>query len=168
MSAQTVIDSLEFARTEQTLRGGLPIADLARLRDDLYDALGVVDFVVRGGHDARHRPTLGLEVSGLLHLRCQRCLGCLEHLFQLASSLLLAEPGAAESVALDDEESDWIEASAQLDVAALVEDEIILALPYSPRHPEGECRAATGPAPPTGQEKQSAFAKLATLKRDST
>src|SRR5262245_33883905 len=112
MSAQTVIDSLEFARTEQTLRGSLPVSGLTRLREELYDTLGLVEFVAQGGHDFRRRPTLGLEVSGVLHLKCQRCLGHLEHPLHLASTLLLAAPGTP-----DQEEGEWIEASAELDVA---------------------------------------------------
>jgi uncharacterized metal-binding protein YceD (DUF177 family) len=45
-----------------------------------------------------------------------------------------------------------------------VEDEIILALPYSPRHDDGQCRP--GGASPAKDEPETAFAKLATLKRD--
>ena len=164
MSAQTVIDSLEFARTEQILRGSLPIPGLTRLQDSLYDAVGLVDFVVQGGHDARRRPTLSLEVSGVLHLRCQRCLGQLDYPLQLAGTLLLGNPGDTAAGELADEANEWIEASAQLDVASLVEDEIILGLPYSPRHPEGQCRLRQdGLARDT---QQSAFEKLAALKRD--
>jgi uncharacterized protein len=164
MSAQTVIDSLEFARTEQILRGSLPIPGLTRLQDSLYDAVGLVDFVVQGGHDARRRPTLSLEVSGVLHLRCQRCLGQLDFPLRLVGTLLLGSPGDAAPDGPADEESEWIEASAQLDVASLVEEEIILGLPYSPRHPEGQCRARHDAQ--AGDTQQSAFEKLAALKRD--
>ena len=53
MSAQvrTVIDSLEFARTGQTLRGSLPVSGLTRLQDSLYDTLGAGRF--RGAGRAR-------------------------------------------------------------------------------------------------------------------
>jgi len=164
MSAQTVIDSLEFARTEQNLRGSLPIAGLTRLRDSLYDTLGLVDFVMQGGLDVRQRPTLSLKVSGVLHLRCQRCLGNFDYPLRLDSTLLLASPAEAASGALDEEEGEWIEPSAQLDVADLVEEEIVLGLPYSPRHADGQC----GPGGDllTKDEQQTAFAKLAALKRD--
>jgi uncharacterized protein len=164
MSAQTVIDSLEFARTGQILRGSLPIIDLTRLRDSLYDTLGLVDFVMQGGLDARHRPILSLEVSGVLHLRCQRCLGNVDYPLRLSNILLLASPAEADSGALDDEEGEWIEPAAQLDVAGLVEDEIVLGLPYSPRHADGEC--VPGGDSSARNEQQTAFAKLAALKRD--
>lgn len=166
MSAQTVIDSLEFARTEQTLRGSLPISSLARLREGLFDTFGLVDFVVQGGHDARHRPTLSVAVSGVVQLKCQRCLGRLDYPLHVGSSLLLASAAEAASGGLDEEESEWVEPSAQLDVASLVEDEIILGLPYSPRHADGQCRPTRDPS--NGDGHQSAFAKLAALKkRDS-
>ena len=64
--AQTVIDSLEFARTGQTLRGSLPLLGLARLKDSLADALGTVEFEVRGGEDARRLA----RQSGLVHRGC--------------------------------------------------------------------------------------------------
>jgi DUF177 domain-containing protein len=165
MSAQTVIDSLEFARTGQILRGSLPVTVMERLHDGLDDTLGLVDFVVQGGHDARHRPTLSLEVSGVLHLKCQRCLGHLDHLLRFGTTLLLVSPAEAAGGRLDDEEGECIEASAQLDIASLVEDEIILSLPYSPRHPDGQCSPNRSPSTRDGY--RSAFAKLETLKRNS-
>ena len=167
MSAQVsrvVIDSLEFARTGQTLRGSLAIAGLARLQDSLHDNHGQVDFVVQGGHDPRHRPTLKLEVSGVLHLKCQRCLGPFDFSLRLASTLLLASAAEAAAAELDEEESEWIEPSPALDVGSLVEDEIILGLPYSPRHAEEQCPAGRGESAPDAG--RSAFAKLAALRRD--
>src|SRR5262245_59197962 len=165
MSAQTVVDSLEFARTEQILRGSLPVVSLQRLHDDFYDTQGLVDFVVQGGQDARHRPTLTLEVSAVLHLKCQRCLGCLDHLLRLGTTLLLASTADAAAAGLDKEDDEWIEPSLELDIASLVEDEIILSLPYSPRHAEGQCRLILDSL--SEDEHRSAFAKLATLKRNS-
>ncbi|HZM46044.1 MAG TPA: YceD family protein [Burkholderiales bacterium] len=167
MSAQvsrTVIASLEFARTGQTLGGSLAVAELTRLQDSLYDTLGLVDFAVQGGYDSRGRPTLRLDVSGTLHLKCQRCLGQLDFPLRLASTLLLASAAEAAASRLDEEEVEWIEASPELDVGALVEDEIILCLPYSPRHAEEVCPA--GRPDPGGDASRSAFAKLAALRRN--
>jgi len=165
MSAQAVIDSLEFARTGQTLRGSLPIPTLIRLQGSLFDGPGEVWFEVKGGHDARRRPVLMLEIGGVLGLRCQRCLGRLDYALQLSNTLLLVSAGEVASGSLDEEDAEWVEASGELDVANLVEDEIILSLPYAPRHGEGLCRhninvVADGAV-------GSAFAKLAALKRNN-
>lgn len=164
MFAQAVIDSLEFARTEQTLHGNLPVPSLVRLQDSLHDALGQVEVIVRGGKDAQRRPIIRLDITGMLHLRCQRCLGRLDYPLQLGNSLLLVSQAEADSGALDEIEADWIVASRELDVAALVEDEIILSLPYAPRHAEEQCER--GAARDRDGGAASPFAKLATLKRD--
>ena len=165
MSAAAVIDSLEFARAQQHLRGSLEVATLTRLADVLFDTAGSVDYELRGARDARNRPQLGLTVSGELHLQCQRCLGLLEYGLDVANTLLLVPPGAeADDEDIDDPEApDMIEASPELDVASLIEDEVLLSLPLAPRHPDGTCQSrlrggqeGTGPSNP--------FAQLAALK----
>lgn len=163
MPAQTVIDSLEFARTGQSLRGSVLVSALARLRDSVDETPGVVEFRVKGGHDARRRPILCLDICGTLRLQCQRCLEALDYPLQLANTLLLVEAGEAAG-GLDEEDAEWIEASTELDVAALVEDEILLSLPYAPRH-EGECGKELAAA--KNGAGASAFARLAALKQES-
>jgi uncharacterized protein len=158
----TVIDSLEFAQTGQSLRGSLPIAGLTRLRESLADTLGEVEFVVQGGRDHRRRLILRLDVSGVLHLQCQRCLEALDHPLRFSNMLLLVEPGGAKDFEADDAE--WVEHSATLDVAELVEDEILLSLPYAPRHEAGSC--GPGPDSTAADARVSAFAKLAALKQN--
>jgi uncharacterized protein len=164
-STQTVIDSLEFARTGKTLRDSLPLPGLTRLRDSLVDTVGVVEFEVKGGQDARRRPILMLAIHGMLHLQCQRCLGAIEHPLQVLNTLLLVTAGESAAGNLDEEDAEWVEASGNLDVATLVEDEILLSLPYAPRHDEGSCRQA-GTAAADGGEA-SAFARLAQLKQNN-
>ena len=164
-SAQTVIDSLEFARTGQALHGSLLLPRLARLKDSLADTVGTVEFEVTGGRDLRHRPILKVAISGTLHLQCQRCLGAIDYPLQIVNTLLLVGAGEAAAGELDDEEIEWIEASRELDLATLIEDEILLSLPYAPRHEEGACRLL-GTAAAEGAVS-SAFAQLAALKRNT-
>ena len=161
----SVIDSVEFARSGQTLRGSLPIPQLARVKDSLADVLGNVEFLVQGAHDARRRPVLMVEIDGVLHLQCQRCLGLLEFPLRLATTLLLVSAGDAAQGEVDGEDVDWIEASGELDVATLVEDEILLSLPYAPRHAEGLCGQGMSLAVDTAAG--SAFAKLSALNRNT-
>lgn len=164
-SAQTVIDSLEFARTGQMLRGNLPLAGLARLKDSLADALGAVEFEVRGGEDTRRRPVLTVSIHGTLRLQCQRCLEALDHPLRVLNTLVLVTGSAVPASELDDEDGEWIEASRELDLAALIEDEILLSLPYAPRHEEGTCRPLRTAA--TDSATAAAFAGLAALKRNN-
>jgi uncharacterized protein len=163
MPAQTVIDSLEFARTGQVLCGNLPIAGLTRLKESLFDAAGEVQFELKGARDAHLRPALVIDISGVLQLQCQRCLEGMAFPLRLSNTLLL--DNSEHDSGLEEEDVEWIEASSELDVASLIEDEILLSLPYSPRHEEGRCREGARISAVTAES--SAFAKLAELKRKS-
>jgi len=165
MSAPPVIDSLEFARSEQQLGGSVPVASLKRLEDVLFDTVGDLDYQLSGTRDKRKRPQLALSVTGRLHLQCQRCLGLLDYAVDVASILVLVPRGARLDEDLDDPEApDAIEASSELEIAGLIEDEVLLSLPLAPRHREGECASRVGDRQ-NAAESASAFAKLATLKR---
>ena len=60
---------------------------------------------------------------------------------------------------------DAIEASTELDVAALIEDEVLLSLPLAPRHAEGACTGRVATQVKDDVRKHSAFAELGALKR---
>lgn len=163
MSGQAIIDSLEFARTAQELQGKVPIAEMPRLHDCVLDTGGAVNFTLTGGRDGRNRPGLHLEVNGVLHLRCERCLGLLDFPVSISSDLLLLESAAGfDREAELDQPADTIDADPQLDVWGLVEDEILLSLPISPRHAEGECEYT---AEALAAVRDTAFAALAGLKK---
>ena len=164
MSAPPVIDGFEFARSGQEMRGRVDVGSLNRLEDILFDSQGTLDYVLKGTRDERNRPQLELSVTGGLHLQCQRCLGLLDYSVAVANRLLLVEPGAPLDGGIDDSEGpDMIEASGELDVRVLVEDEVLLSLPLAPRHPEGICESRFGPSR-AAPAPQAAFAKLAVLK----
>ena len=81
-------------------------------------------------------------MRGEITLRCQRCLGELKHKLDLSTVLRLAK-NEHELARLDEDESvDCILAAGDTDVLTLIEDEILLSLPSSPRHNEGECSIA--------------------------
>jgi uncharacterized protein len=165
MSVPAVIDSLEFARSEQQLTGELPVAGLERLHDVLTDTEGALRYTLRGGKDARQRSFLELEIDGELHLQCQRCLEGLEYPLGLHSTLLLVPRGEQMDELLDDPAApDAIEPSAELNVSELIEDEVLLSLPLSPRHPEGNCASRTR-RDEDGTDTPSAFSQLAALRR---
>src|SRR5213076_524580 len=98
-----------------------------------------------------------LKVDGTLSLRCQRCLGALAHEVRAKQLLVLAssqEEIDAEPATVD--QPDRVLAGKEMPVRDLVEDELILALPYAPRH-EG-CTAS--PSPDDAEDKTSPFAGL--------
>lgn len=137
---QPVIDGFEFASAGANLQGVWPIGDFPRLRDMLAAHDGEVVYALDGVRDARGRPALRLSVRGTLELRCQRCLEGLP--FEVSSEELLVLAGTQAEIdaePADVHSPDRVVAGKEMPVRDLVEDELILALPYAPRH-EG-CRA---------------------------
>jgi len=155
MSRAGTIDGPRFAMGREVITGALAIADLPRLAGMGCEA-ATLQYVVRGGRDADGCATLAVEVSGQLRLACQRCLGALD--FPLAVTSLLELAGSESEIDAADDERDRVLASTSMDVAALVEDEAILALPMVPMH--ASCEAAFADA---AREDPSPFAALAGL-----
>lgn len=82
-----------------------------------------------------------VTIKETINLHYQHCLGELVHLLDLQTVILLAE-NENELFHLDETKTvDGILAVSDLDDLALIENEIILSLPISPRHREGECSA---------------------------
>lgn len=139
MPVRFVIDALDFARNAGAHHGKIVLSELERLQGYLTDNCGEVQYTVTGALSRSAEPILRLAVRGSITLQCQRCLGKVTHVLDLQTDLLLARD-ENELARLDEDESvDCILATASLDVLALIEDEIILSLPISPRHRENEC-----------------------------
>ncbi|HYR37179.1 MAG TPA: YceD family protein [Burkholderiales bacterium] len=141
MSHQPVIDGFEFATAGATQEGKLPLSSFPRLQDVLVSDTGDVAYALRGVRDERGRASLLLSVHATLQLRCQRCLGPLAHEVQAEQVLVLAASQAeidADPASVD--APDRVLAGKEMAVRDLVEDELILALPYAPRHEGCEAR----------------------------
>jgi len=155
MSHQPVIDGFEFASAGATQEGRLPLSAFPRLQDVLVSDSGEVEYKVRGARDERGRPSLRLDVRGTLPLRCQRCLERLAFEVDAHALLVLASSQAEIDAERDNAEApDRVLGAKEMAVRDLVEDELLLALPYAPRHEECE-------APEGGDEaRPSPFAGL--------
>jgi uncharacterized protein len=159
MFARPFIDSVDFARNGKEIRGEIAVSELSRLSDMLAKSDGTLTYIVRGFREA-DRDMLEVSLQGACTLRCQRCLGEMEYSVDFVSRLRLLPADKLDEAVEGDDEMDAIEAEPRLDVVALVEDELLLGLPFAPRHPEGQCVPATNDL----QQKVNPFAVLAGLK----
>jgi len=145
-----VIDGFEFAAAGEQLRGKWPVNVFPRLREMLYDDQGSVEYQLRGVRDVLGRPGLELRVTGSLRLACRRCLEAVRVDLDEVERLWLARSQAEiDAQPLAAEGPDGIVAAREMAVRDLVEDELLLALPYAPRHEDCPERgdAATGRRP---------------------
>jgi uncharacterized protein len=143
MSHQPVIDGFEFASAGAMQEGRLPLNAFPRLQDVLVSDSGEVEYKVRGMRDARGRPSLQLDVRGTLPLRCQRCLERLAFEVDAHEVLVLAASQAEIDAERNAAEApDRVLGAKEMALRDLVEDELLLAVPYAPRHEE--CEAPEG------------------------
>ena len=138
---QPVIDGFEFASAGASKQGDWPLSDFARLRDMLASHAGEVQYSIQGVRDERGRPALRIKVWGTLQLRCQRCLEALPFDVSTDETLVLAGTLAEiHAEPADAHAADRVVAGKEMPVRELIEDELILAVPYAPRHENCDAR----------------------------
>jgi uncharacterized protein len=135
-------DAFRLAAERGAVEGELDAVALPRVAERLAGDPAPVRWRIEGSADALGRPALAIFLDGRLPLECQRCLGVYHWPVQQRTQVLLAR-SEAEMTALDnDSELEVVLASAPVDPVELVEDELLLAMPFAPRHPDDECSAA--------------------------
>jgi uncharacterized protein len=170
-SARGQFDAFRLAARGEALAGEVDMARRARVRDRLAQAAGtaMVSWLIEGGRDALGRPALTVTVQGDVPLECQRCLQAFDTAIEQRSELLLARD-EGELAKLDAEEREVLLASVPLDAMTLIEDELLLSLPFAPMHPEAQCPAPAQAVDSGGEPERntpSPFARLAALKKRS-
>ena len=167
------VSAWELARLQRRLRGQAPLPGFSRLLSGLPEQPGgrAVDWELTGELDSLGRRYLAVQASVVVSLECQRCLGMFDLPLQVSNRVQLVESEAeleAEDPAQDDPDTpDLVLGSAHFDVHEFVEDELILALPYVPKHdvcPSLPKVLETAEGSDTG--RPSPFAVLAELKKD--
>jgi uncharacterized protein len=162
MSVRLIIDALDFARNARAHHGKIAPSEFERLQDYLTSGGAELQYSVIGALDMNARPLLNIAVHGSLNLCCQRCLGEYGYVLDVRAYLLLAQNENELSHLDEDESVECVLATPDMDVMALIEDEIILSLPTSPRHGESECSIKLDSKDTEGE--RPLFAALAALK----
>jgi uncharacterized protein len=133
----TRFDAFKLAARGAELAGSVDPASLPRVGERVAEAGGRLDWRIRGGEDGQGRPALTVMLEGEVPLACQRCLGTMRQGVAQQTTLLLARDDA-ELVRLDEaSEYEVVLAGAPIEALGLVEDELLLSLPFAPRHEEG-------------------------------
>jgi len=156
MPHRPVIDGFEFAATQASLDGVWPLADFPRLRPLLLSDAGQIEYSLKGISDPQDRPALQLTIRGALELGCQRCLAPLQLRLRIDAVLALAHSQAEiDALPVEVDGPDWVVAGKGMEVHDLLEEELLLAVPYAPRHEHCAAQAGT-----RATETLSPFAEL--------
>jgi uncharacterized protein len=125
---------------EAQFTGAILVERLPRLVASLASAAGTLDVRFQVGNEIARPPFLRGEIRGELQLTCQRCLEIFDWPLQAKVDLRLVRSEAEEARWLQDYEPYLIE-DDRLHLHEMVEDEVLLALPLSPR-----CAACAPPS----------------------
>ena len=128
-----IINNLEFANDQLNLGDRLTASQLPRLTEVLANSdKSSVEFELLGTGKQFRQPSLHLTIKANLVVTCQRCLEEMNIDLNLNFDYLISNTEISE--AEDDDELDWLDASHEMDVCELIEDELLLALPIAPTH----------------------------------
>ena len=159
-----LIDPLALAEKNRQFKGSMPVSKMTRMQDILLRREGEVRFELRFGKDGKFAVITGM-VEADLELQCQCCLGAIACPVSSRVSLAVVGsvdeagllPGCYEPLLFD---------KANIPLADIIQEELLLALPTIPQH--GRCEAykpkEKGPKLEI-PERPNPFAVLAKLKK---
>ena len=169
------IDVFSAARSGAAWRGRLALSAMPRLCASLTDGPGdrdvLLNFECRGLTDAQGRPALELQLDATLPLRCDRCSSKLALALDAQRTFYFVNTQAElAAIPIDDTPEEALLGSSHFDLAGLIEDEVILQLPISPRHADcipiagnATVLQGSGAVPADAHEPPHPFAGLAAL-----
>lgn len=170
------LDIQAFAQAGAELQGEHPLADWPRLLEEEWpDQPGTA---VRWRLQGSLVPVAGASPQVAMHLQaevdltrqCQRCLSAVVQAVVAERDFLFVTDEATAEALDEDSDADVLVISRDFDALALVEDELILALPLVPRHevcPQNLPDMAVDEGFEKASERPNPFAALAALKKGS-
>lgn len=177
MNTQSAYPIIELAVTPKSLErvdilapvayvgeGFLKLADFGRLLNEAA-RVGTQDgFYCRlRSHHQNEVPVMEISLKGRLQLTCQRCLQPIVfEIEQQKNFVFLKTEAQADDFPIDNEGEEAMVASHHFDLLAAIEDEILLAIPYSSKHPIGECQISQEAG---GAKPENPFKVLKNLKK---
>ncbi|MGD8429352.1 MAG: YceD family protein [Ectothiorhodospiraceae bacterium] len=161
------IDLRRLRRDDAEMHGIVELAAMGRLGEALESTAGTVAAELTILFDQNGRAVVRGAASVTVTMQCQRCLGPVHVPLEARFELEVVESeAAAEELGRDDEPV--VAPGGELNVVAMLEDELILCLPVVATH-EGSDRCAEnsrhfGPPGEEAPEAENPFAVLESLK----
>lgn len=171
-SLPVLVEPMQLADQGVTLEGSLPLASLERLQECAPPG-ELLRVRLRFETDSGRRPLMKGDFSTTLTMVCQRCLKPMSMPLDGEFQVFLVR-SLDEADRLDDSMDVLQVAERAMRLKEIVEDEVLLAVPPAPLHPQGVCSADEAPQEPledVGQQHEqrpNPFAALAALKDNDT
>jgi len=166
------LDVKAFATSQSALSGEVDLQGMPRLRADCpEDVAGKAEWSVQGelrqARDGQAASWIHLQAKTKVPLTCQRCLKTVEQALEVDRSFRFVKDEVTADAQDDESEEDLLVLSKDFDLLALVEDELLMALPLVPMHTS--CQSEHAPTSPddsgaNADAKPNPFAVLATMR----
>ena len=161
-------DAFDVAFRRASFSGKVDASSLPRVAEVLAPDAGAaeISWRIMGTADALGRPALELSLDGVVPLMCQRCLKAFPWPVAQRTELMLARDERQLAQIDAEDEREVMLAAAPLETTMLIEDELLLTLPFAPRCERAECEksAMATVGGPQAEGAPSAFAALADMK----
>jgi uncharacterized protein len=172
------LDVRGFAEAAAAISGMEPLRNYHRLKSELVDPaehLGVHWEAVgqsRRGADGAAVPWLHLSARANVPLVCQRCLSPVEVALEVDRWFRFVADEAMAAQEDEEAEEDVLVASRDFDLHGLIEDELLMEIPITPRHEACPDPAQLSAADPDFEaaeaDRPNPFAVLGALRSDKS
>ena len=159
------IDPELLARKGATIEGKYAVSELSRLCEILHDHRGHITFRLEFGRDPDNQHSLIRgRIKAKLRTICQRCLDIME--LNISTPVYLGVvSGQADAASLPDGYEPLILDIRPVSLSALIEDELILAMPISAMHDLDKCGATSVLNEINATARNNPFRALKNIKR---
>ena len=152
-----------LAEGGERIQGEVKLAELGRLPDGVLNRDATLAYRLCFYRDEAGVRVMDTEIDANLIMDCQRCLQPVT--VAIHKRTLLAFTKITEKIqALDARYEPFASAGDELPIMQLLEDELLLAGPFSPLHPEAECAGKQALDKINAEARPGPFAALAGLK----
>ena len=129
----------QLCERDTRLQGELALSSLVRLTDMLSLLDGVVLYHITFSRDIERYHRVQVKAQAQLPLDCQRCLSVFQYPIEI-DSLLSPVRGDQEIQRLPEAyEPLLVSATESVVLSELIEEELMLAMPLMPKHPDQQC-----------------------------
>lgn len=156
-----ILNNLEFAQKHASISGTLGVGDCPRILGQIVQSNQTdagIHYDLLGETNRFDSPSLRLTLEAKLNVICQRCLAPMPVHLALTLDYKISE--FTPEIDEETDEVDWLEIDNAMNLNALIEDELLLALPIAPMH-----ASSCTQAPMQSGEASHPFAVLKQLKK---
>ena len=162
------IDPIKAAQKRLDYIGIYPMKLMKRLMTSVESVNNDIKCELSFFHDNQRLSVIRVNATVVVELMCQRCFKPFDSAIQISNEFSPVKSEAQEEALPEHYEPAMLNEFGEVDMLALVEDELILSLPIAPVHDSQHCEVSEADMVfgeiPQEEEKPNPFAILASLK----